>query len=393
VIVRIEHLKVARKSFVAQQGGKPSNKSGRRQLVPDQVREATGEVCLVDSELTAMSKYDELKEQALINLDLLLNYWQVEYEQITSKEYDIKAVWRNDDNLGSCRFNVEKGRGADFAASGLAAEDCTQLGAAFTKDDFHDPNRFDVIGLCQLVNGLNSRAEAADTLTLHLAELDKVYQFKKATRQEIEERLKLRQQARERNRWYATKTWKLAQRFEGTIGDKYLRSRGISINGEPNIKFLHRVHNKELNDFFPCLIFKVSQWPDSDLAAIHRIYLDRAGNKLRCENPKIALGSVAGNAIWLGTPGEQLCIAEGPENALSIRCLGYSFVASSVNASNFSGLVIPGYVKEIILFPDADAAGRANAEKAVQKYKRFQTKVCFPPSGGDWNDALNGRLY
>ncbi len=95
---------------------------------------------------------------------------------------------------------------------------------------------------------------------------------------------------------------------------------------------------------------------------------------------------------------DTLCIVEGPENALSIRTIGYDFVVSTINAGNFSNIAIPPYVKKVILFPDGDEAGRHAAQKAIEAYKKVidDVKIIFPPKHPtnpkwDWNDVLMSR--
>ena len=162
------------------------------------------------------------------------------------------------------------------------------------------------------------------------------------------------------------------------------------------MKFHPAIMNGELKKPLPALLFKVQQSPEGTLSAIHRIYLNSMGTgKAPVDNPKMALGSIKGAGIWLGLPGETLSIVEGPENALSILMMGASFVVCTVNAANFSCLLIPPYVKEVILLPDNDEAGRLACVRATTSYREQGkiVKVKFPPmikgkKKTDWNDLL-----
>lgn len=344
-------------------------------------------------------KDDALRERALANIELLFDHWGLEWKKINSKEYDFINPTRKDTNHGACRFNVAKGRGADFTGSYIKDSDVAKLGPGFTREDFINIGKqesqwgFDIIGLCQRIRQLDSYSDAARNLQESLKELSRDNKLIKPSKDAAAKRLHKIQEEKLKILKSAEKIWNLAEDFKNTVGNHYLRGRKIFIKDEPHIKFLARVKNTEKNNFFPALIFKVSKGPTTPITAIHRIYLypdihTGEAKKLDCENPKVALGSVLGSAIWFGTPGPQLCIAEGPENALSIRRLGYPFVASSVFSSNFSNLEIPIYVKELLLFPDGDKAGKSNLAKALKKYKKYKPAIHFPTENKDWNDIL-----
>jgi len=353
-----------------------------------------------------MSRYAQLKELALANIEALFDSWSLQYTKINDSEYDFINPTRGDTNHGACRFNTSKGRGADFTGSNYTKFEFSSFGPGFTREDFSGlgANKeiswgFDIISLCQRLNGCSTYSDAARILQSQLSNIKKNGgEFIKPARdahlirehKQQEQKLKILQ--------IVEKTWKLAQPFEGTIGDSYLRSRNIFIKDEPNVKFISKLYNKELGQTVPALIFRVSETHDGPITAIHRIYLSQKGEKLDVTTPKAALGSISGCAIWFGKPCAQLSIVEGPENALSIRNLGRLSVVSTINSNNFSTLNLSGY--DITLFPDPDEAGKINTLKAVDRYKKQSNsvKIIFPPkrklSNGklaDWNDVLMGR--
>lgn len=356
-----------------------------------------------------MARYDAVREKALANIELLFDYWQLEWKWINSKEIDFINPTRKDTHYGACRFNVEKGRGADFTGSYIKDSDVAKFGPGFTRGDFLNIGKeesqwgFDIIGLCQRLRQHTSHNDAYRDLQQTLREIAKNTKLVQPAKDAAAKRLHKIQEEKLKILKSAEKIWKLSKSFEGTIGDDYLRGRKIFIKDESSIKFLSKVKNTEKNNFFPALIFKVSKAAGGPITAIHRIYLKvnteggllgirYSVSKLNCDNPKVALGSVSGSAIWFGTPGPMLCIAEGPENALSLRCLGYPFVASSVFANNFSNIAVPSYVQILKLFPDGDSAGVDNNAKALRKYEYLHPTSIFPPNNKDWNDVLIGGL-
>lgn len=357
-----------------------------------------------------MAKYEALKERALANFDFLLAYWEIEYIQINNSEYDFLNPTRNDKNHGACRFNITKGTGADFTGTGFTSADFQSLGPGFTKDDFAGITRgnsnnwgFDIIGLCQRLHGLNTYQDAAKMLGDQLTKLRQSnVHLNKVDPKAKEAREHKRAEQKLKTFKIATNTWKLCQDYKNTPGENYLLSRKIHLEvSDPSIKFHHKIYNSELKSSIPALLFKVAIAPDSPLVAIHRIYIAKDGSrKAHIASTKMALGSVQGAGIWFGEPGPELCILEGPENALTIRCLGYPFVVCTINATNFSNLTIPSYVKKILIMPDPDKAGKINALKAIKAYARkdLELKLVFPPDRilpngkkADWNDILCGK--
>lgn len=359
-----------------------------------------------------MYKYDSLREHALANFEVLLDYWQVEYRRINSNEFDLIAKWREDGDFGAVRFNTFKGRGSDFAGLSIASLNPGMLGEGFDKSDFagftHETNAntgFDIIGLCQRVHNCSDYRSAAERLVIDISTISKTHNLTTPSTEAAKLRAEaLDQQNRDRIK-YAQRTWKFCKAIplKDSQGDIYLTSRGIPMiyQKEKCIRFHPKVMNAELKRAIPTLLLKVSKGPETELIAIHRIYLSDDGlTKANVSNPKMALASIKGAAIWFGVPGPKLCIAEGPENALTIRELGASFAASTINATNFANLSIPEYVECIELYPDPDEAGRINCQKAIAAYTKQgkQVVVKYPPEIRiadkllDWNDILQSAV-
>jgi Toprim domain len=325
-------------------------------------------------------KYDSLREKALANFESLLNFWKIEHRKITNVEYDIIATWRADINFGSVRFNIEKGRGADFAGHSLTPEDFKRIGIGFQKEDFVGFSNgeqakagFDVIGLCQRVYNCNSYREAIEYLESDIRELAKRNNFI----QPNEESAAIRERELERKRKltlkYANDIWESCKhhKFENSSGEIYLKSRKIYIP-EENMRFHKCITYGPTKQQYPALIFKVQKTPESPLQAIHRIYLSFSGEKAPIDNPKMALASIKDAGIWFGDPNHTLYIAEGPENALSLIVMGARFVVSTIYAANFPNIQIPKYVSTIYLMPDVDNAGMEAYKRALINYKKYE---------------------
>lgn len=349
-----------------------------------------------------IDQYSLLREDALANIERLFVLWELDYIKINNSEYDFLNPSRIDKNFGAVRFNVDKGLGADFANVAFNKDDFSSIGKNFDREDFGFAKNkaisygFDIIGLCQKVNGLASYREAAKTIKTQLGSL------KNAIQAPLDAHI-LREEKRAKDKLerlsYAQKLLRYTVPYVGTVGEIYLKSRAIVLETpDSSIRFHPRIMCAEAKRTFPALVFPIRQSPDSEITGIHRIYLDDTGlHKAPVTNSKMALGEVAGNGIWFGNPGEKLFIAEGPENALSLIVSGAEFVVCTISASNFPNIKIPRCVTKIVLCPDPDEAGMKAATRAKRNYSSAFRKVTikFPkliklPNGklADLNDVL-----
>lgn len=337
------------------------------------------------------SNFLAVREKALANFEILLNYWKIEYQKISPTEYDFKNPTRNDTNFGACRFNIEKGYGADFAKHSYTDSDFKAFGKGFDASDFASFSEygevnsgFDIIGLTQRIYNIPTYAKASETLEALLVKLADDHDLINITKEQIEARQNKILQDKKKKLDYASKLWNIARPIKGSLGTTYFEYRGIIGVDEPNIKFHYNVWNAELKINIPCIVFKVSKYPDSELQAAHRIYIAKDGTrKAYLKESKLALGEIKQGAIWLGKPSNKLYIAEGPEEALWIRYnFEKKFVCSTVYSNNFHNVQIPDCVSEIVLCPDDcdSGAGKEAALKAISKYtknKKIKVKMAL----------------
>lgn len=330
--------------------------------------------------------YDQLREKALANFELLLNYWGIEWTKISDKEYDFINPNRDDKNFGACRFNIEKGRGADFAGISFTSYDYSRIGFGFDKEDFSSYHQsmqtkwgFDIIGLTQKLYKFNSYKEASKRLNVDLQEISKKEPIIIPDKNAAEERRHRQAEQQQKLILSAQKIWKICSKNKvlGSLGNYYLMNRGLlNAYKEENIRYHDKIINVELGRPVPCLLFKIQIQPGYPLVAIHRIYLSNNGHtKADVANPKKALASIKGAAIWFGHQTSILHISEGPENALTLREQGCEFVACAINGANFSNLKIPENVHTVILSPDPDPSGDYNLEKAIKMYQLQGKKI------------------
>jgi len=318
---------------------------------------------------------DQLREVALANFEILLDYWGISFRRVLANEYDILATWRQDTNFGSVRFNTEKGRGADFAATGLTDKDYANLGPGFDKGDFagfsngqQSRSGFDIIGLCQRVRNKNTPLEAQKQLENDIREISTNTNIQFASAEAAERRRRDIKEKEKKLKIYARDLWESCKYhpIRGSVGELYLTNRGIGL--DDNVRFHPGIYHTPTKTTYPALIFKVQIQPDGPLIAVHRIFIDNFGNKADVPTPKMALAPVKGGGIWFGKEHPYLAITEGPENALSLIQCGYPFVVSTIYGTNFHNITIPKYVRRLYLVPDIDRAGLEALERAENMY-------------------------
>lgn len=357
-----------------------------------------------NSNNSRLEKYKQLEEIGLANLPQLLDRLGVQWRYVpgSTKEIDILATWRGDNHFGSCRFNSETGVGADFADQPFSQDDLNKLGVGFDFNDiYHKPGRnntsyFHLLGLMQRIHDCGYRRAAA-ILAETLMELGGNLV---ASAEALEQRQLSAQQKRQRAQQQAQQIWTArAFNYEGTLGETYLSRRGIKLpNVERDIKFVPQLYCAETTSYVPALLFAIRETPKSPILGAHRIYLDEDGNKAQLNDPKRALGSVKGNGIWFGQPDRTLCIAEGPETALSLITMGYKFVCCAVWASNLGNINLGrlmeevGDLQNVIVCADNDDAGKRHAMNAAEHYNELAgvgVRIMFPSDDcKDFNEML-----
>ena len=187
--------------------------------------------------------------------------------------------------------------------------------------------------------------------------------------------------------------WNAGRATEGTLADRYLRSRRIAAN-DAQLRFHPRVQvgSRSLATFHPALLAAVRD--DSGVIAVHRTLLDaETAGHAAIDRPKRMLGRPLAGAVRLGEPKSVLGIAEGLETALSAAALLDIQVWAVLGNERFGKVSIPQTVRKLIVLPDRDAGGeRAAALAQTQARDGLAIETRWPPAGAnDWNDVAMAR--
>ena len=205
---------------------------------------------------------------------------------------------------------------------------------------------------------------------------------------EIERRKSEEDADRRRRIELARRCWAEAGPISGTLGERYLRARGITCPLPPTLKFSPTCWHGPSATRAPALIVAVSI--GGKVVGVHRTYLAEPGIKA-FDNAKLMLGRCAGGAVRLsGGPGP-LLVAEGIETALSLLSAlpdDHPRVWAALSTSGMAGLILPPDPGELVIAPDGDDAGRKAANKLADRASAagWLVRIMKCPDGADWND-------
>jgi phage/plasmid primase-like uncharacterized protein len=242
-----------------------------------------------------------------------------------------------------------------------------------------------------------SAADRATTTRVHRAELVRQVGIATAERE-----------AQQRQQW-AENVRRIAQVWAQCVplvpGDPvtlYLKRRGFGgVWPLPELLRLHRVlpywHGAEKLGMFFAMVAPIVA-PDGRTVALHRTYLTADGRKAGVPSPKKvtgAAGPLAGACIPLHKPAHGcIGIAEGIETALAAWCASAVPTVASYCAGNLAAWQWPAGVQRLVIFADADKAGREAADtlRARALAARLWCEVLTPTTeGADWCDVWGER--
>lgn len=148
---------------------------------------------------------------------------------------------------------------------------------------------------------------------------------------------------------------------------------------------------------FPAMIAPVTA-PDGRIVALHRTFLTSDGQKAPVPSPKKltrTAGPLAGSCIRLGSPTHGVIgIAEGIETALAARSASGIPTVAAYCASNLAAWCWPSDTRRIVIFGDADEAGREASETLRQRARAsgIHVETLIPTEEGvDWADVWASR--
>jgi hypothetical protein len=207
--------------------------------------------------------------------------------------------------------------------------------------------------------------------------------------------------ARRTNR--ALAIWRNTEPGAGSIVERYLRTRGIVLDGwPPSLRFHPRCPRPrdDAGNFpapLPAMVALIEHAERGPIA-VHCTYLrPDASGKANIDKPKAMFGPVAGGAVRLGWPreGQWLAVAEGIETALAVVTACSMPAWSALSAGGIRALMLPPEATHVVICADHDASGTGQraAHDAAQRWlaDNRRVRIATPPEAGtDFADVLAG---
>jgi hypothetical protein len=192
---------------------------------------------------------------------------------------------------------------------------------------------------------------------------------------------------------YISALWERSRSPVGTVVETYLRMRRISATIPPSIRFLPNHYHKPTRTYWPVMLAAISD-AKGRMLALHRTYLAPDGSaKAPVQPPKMTLGQVGGLACHLGTPKNEIAVAEGIETALSVQLATGIPTWAALSAGGLRRLILPSAPNAglVTIAADADVVGIEAARVAAVRWKAEgrQIRVIVPSRPGtDFNDLI-----
>lgn len=191
----------------------------------------------------------------------------------------------------------------------------------------------------------------------------------------------------------ARKIWEDTVPGVGTLAEIYLRNRAITLPIPPTLRFIESCWHSDAGRSTPAMIAGVE---GGERFGIHRTYLqDDGSGKADVVPDKMNLGSATGGHVQLTPPAPVLIVGEGIESTMSALQIMQAdssdqlAAAAALSTSGMANVVIPAWVRKLIIAMDNDEPGQRAASKLVSRAEAVGINASWiVPLGKDFNDDL-----
>jgi hypothetical protein len=167
----------------------------------------------------------------------------------------------------------------------------------------------------------------------------------------------------------------------GTLAESWFHQRGILLPSDISaLRFHPRCYYRGAagREMWPALIAAVTS-PSGSITGVHRTWLHPDGGKAPVNQPRRALGHLAGNAVRFGSASDVLTAAEGIETALALKMVMPAMpVAAALSAAHLAALIMPSALRRLYVAIDKDAAGAFALERLRSRWTRIDIHSLMP---------------
>jgi len=183
--------------------------------------------------------------------------------------------------------------------------------------------------------------------------------------------------------------------LKGALAEAYLRQRGILPPADHTaLRFHPHCYYRAASgrQVWPALIAAVTDL-DGKITGAHRTWLDPSGrSKASLDQPRRAMGCLAGNGVRFGIARDVLTAAEGIETTLALKTIMPSMpMVAALSAAHLAALILPPNLRRLYVARDNDEASRLALARLRGRVGASRIDVrTLEPKAEDFNaDLLN----
>ncbi|WPZ35838.1 toprim domain-containing protein [Thalassobaculum sp. OXR-137] len=166
-----------------------------------------------------------------------------------------------------------------------------------------------------------------------------------------------------------------------TLAEVYLRQRGIILPADiSTLRFHPRCFYRAPSgrQEWPALIAAVTD-DKGNVTGVHRTWLDPSGGKAPVDQPRRALGHLAGNGVRFGAVTDTMVATEGLETALAFKMIMPDMpVIAALSAAHLAALNLSSTLRRLYVARDNDEAGRLALEKLRSRAGEIDIRELVP---------------
>lgn len=193
----------------------------------------------------------------------------------------------------------------------------------------------------------------------------------------------------------ARRLFAMSRPIAGTIGETYLRKRGITALHETRaLRFHARCYYRPDFDapteIWPALIAAVTDLAGK-ITGVHRTWLDPSGiDKAPVDTPRRAMGHLLGHGVRSGIATDVMAAGEGLETMLSLRsALPTLPMLAALSANHLAGILFPETLRRLYIARDRDPAGDLAVATLTERAQSAGIEAfALTPALGDFNEDL-----
>ncbi len=181
------------------------------------------------------------------------------------------------------------------------------------------------------------------------------------------------------------------QPLAGTLAETYLRGRGLTDPGSPDLLFAPDLTDHASGAGWPGLVAVIRDGAGQPTGGIHRTFLTRDGTGKAPPGKKMLGPARGGHVRLFPVPGDgHLGVAEGIESALAAHRLFGVPTWAGLSAEGVRAFQWPDGARRVTIFADAGAAGQGAAAALAARLREagLAPAIVSPLHGDDVNDDL-----